>query len=335
MIIGLTGENCAGKSTVAEHLKKKSFYFYSLSDVIREELRAEGKAITRENLIEKGNALREVHGPGALGLRMVEKIQDDKNYVIDSIRNPAEVEELKKLGRFCLIYVTAPQEVRFKRTKKRQREEDPQTFDAFVEIEKIEMENEDKTKQNLVGTFALADKKINNAGSMNQLHDQIDTTLAEVSDEFKLNRPSWDEYFMSIAKVVATRSNCMKRKVAAIIVKDKRIVSTGYNGTPRGIKNCSDGGCPRCNSFAESGKNLEECVCSHGEENAIVQAAYHGISIKDTTIYTTFSPCIMCTKMIINAGIKEVVYNVDYPVAEVPMRLLKEAGVKVRQHKIE
>ncbi len=335
MIIGLTGENCAGKSTVAEHLKKKSFYFYSLSDVIREELRAEGKAVTRENLIEKGNALREAHGPGALGLRMVEKIQDDKNYVIDSIRNPAEVEELKKLGRFYLIHVTAPPEVRFKRTKKRQREEDPQTFDAFVEIEKIEMENEDKTKQNLVGTFALADKKINNAGSMNQLHDQIDITLAEVSDEFKLSRPSWDEYFMSIAKVVATRSNCMKRKVAAIIVKDKRIVSTGYNGTPRGIRNCSDGGCPRCNNFSESGKNLEDCVCSHGEENAIVQAAYHGISIKDTTIYTTFSPCIMCTKMIINAGIREVVYNVDYPVAEVPMKLLKEAGVKVRQHKIE
>ncbi len=335
MIIGLTGENCAGKSTVAEHLKKKSFYFYSLSDIIREELRAEGKAITRENLIEKGNALRQAHGPGALGLRMVEKIQEDKNYVIDSIRNPAEVEELKKLGRFYLIHVTAPQEVRFVRTKKRQREEDPQTFDAFVEIEKIEMENEDKTKQNLLGTFALADKKINNAGSMDRLHDQINATLAELSDEFKLIRPSWDEYFMSIAKVVATRSNCMKRKVAAIIVKDKRIVSTGYNGTPRGIKNCSDGGCPRCNNFTESGKGLEDCVCSHGEENAIVQAAYHGISIKNTTIYTTFSPCIMCTKMIINAGIKEVVYNVDYPVARVPMELLEEAGIKVRQHKIE
>ena len=120
----------------------------------------------------------------------------------------------------------------------------------------------------------------------------------------------------------------MKRKVAAVIVKDKRIISTGYNGTPRGTKNCSDGGCPRCNSFTQSGKNLDECVCSHGEENAIVQASYHGISIKDSIIYTTFSPCLLCTKMIINSGIKEVVYNVDYPVAETPMRLLKEAGVK-------
>jgi dCMP deaminase len=335
MIIGLTGENCAGKGAVAEYLMKKSFYYYSLSDAIREELKAEGKTITRGNLIKKGNELREKHGPGALGKKIVQKIQEDKNYVIDSIRNPAEVEELKKIGRFFLFYVTAPDEVRFERIKSRRREEDPQTFEAFLEIEKLEMENTDKTKQNLKGTIALADKKIVNEGDFRQLNDNIDLVLSELSDEFKLSRPGWDEYFMRIAKVVASRSNCVKRKVAAIIVKEKRIISTGYNGTPRGTRNCNESGCKRCNSFSESGKNLEECLCSHGEENAIVQASYHGISIKDSTIYTTFSPCLMCTKMIINAGIKEVVFNVDYPMAETPMKLLKEAGIKVRQHKIE
>lgn len=335
MIIGLTGENCAGKSTIAEYLKTKSFYYYSLSDVIREEVKAEGKQITRENLIKKGNELREKGGPGVLGRKIAEKIQEDKNYVIDSIRNPAEVEELKKLGRFFLFYVTAPPQTRFERIRKRQREEDPQTFEAFVEIEKLEMENADKTKQNLKATFALADKKLANDGSFSDLDDRVDALLAELSDEFRLSRPSWDEYFMKIAKMVATRSNCMKRKVAAIIVKDKRIISTGYNGTPRGTRNCSEGGCPRCNGFSESGKNLEECLCSHGEENAIVQASYHGISIKDSTIYTTFSPCLYCTRMIINAGIKEVVYNVDYPMAKTPMTLLKDAGVKVRQFKVE
>jgi dCMP deaminase len=335
MIIGLTGENCAGKSTVAEYLKKKSFYYYSLSDVIREEVKADGNPLTRENLIAKGNELRKRHGPGALGKRVAEKIQNDKNYVIDSIRNPAEVEELKKLGRFFLFHITAPSETRFERIKSRQREEDPQTYDAFVEIEKLEMENADKTKQNLKGTFALADKKITNDRSFSDLHEAIDSVLASISDEFSLSRPSWDEYFMKIAKMVATRSNCMKRKVAAIIVKDKRIISTGYNGTPRGTKNCSEGGCPRCNNFSEAGTKLDECLCSHGEENAIVQASYHGISIKDSTLYTTFSPCLYCTRMIINAGIKEVVYNVDYPMAETPLKLLKQAGVKVRQHKIE
>jgi dCMP deaminase len=335
MIIGLTGENCAGKSTVADYLKRKGFYYYSLSDIIREEVRAEGKAVSRENLIKKGNELRERFGPGILAKKLTQKIQGDKNYVIDSIRNPGEVEELRRLGRFFLFYITAPAEVRFGRIRARDREEDPRTFEAFLEIEKLEMENAEKTKQNLRQTFALADKTITNDGELSELYDDIDRALAAVSDQFKLSRPSWDDYFMGIAKVVASRSNCVKRKVAAVIVKDKRVISTGYNGTPRGTRNCSEGGCPRCNSFAESGKNLEECLCSHGEENAIVQASYHGISIKDSIVYTTFSPCLLCTKMIINAGIKEVVYNVDYPLAEMPMRLLRDAGVKVRQHKIE
>jgi dCMP deaminase len=335
MIIGLTGENCAGKSTIAEYLMKKGFYYYSLSDVIREEVKAEGKPVTRENLIRKGNELREKFGPGILGAKMASRVEKDKNYVIDSIRNPAEVDELRKLGRFFLFYVTASAEIRFERIKSRNREEDPQTYEAFLHIEKLEMENAEKTKQNLRGTFGLADKKIDNERDFTDLYDLVDKALAETSDQFRIVRPSWDDYFMGIAKMVAMRSNCVKRKVAAVIVKDKRIISTGYNGTPRGTKNCSEGGCPRCNNFSESGKNLEECLCSHGEENAIVQASYHGISIKDSIIYTTFSPCLMCTKMIINAGIKEVVYNVDYPVAETPLKLLRQAGIKIRQHRIE
>jgi dCMP deaminase len=333
MIIGLTGENCAGKSTVSEYLMKKGFYYYSLSDVIREELKAGGTPITRENLIEKGNSLREKFGPAILGKKIAQKLERDRNYVIDSIRNPAEVEELRKLGRFFLFYVTASGEARFERIKARGREEDPKTYEAFGHIEKLEMENAEKTKQNLKATFAMADQTITNDGDYNELYEKVDIALGAVSEEFKLSRPSWDEYFMDIARVVASRSNCIKRKVAAIIVKDKRIISTGYNGTPRGTRNCSEGGCPRCNNFSESGKNLEECLCSHGEENAIVQASYHGISIKDSTIYTTFSPCLMCTKMIINAGIKEVVYNMDYPLSETAMRLLKDAGVKARKHK--
>ncbi|OGP86983.1 MAG: cytidine deaminase [Deltaproteobacteria bacterium RBG_13_65_10] len=144
-------------------------------------------------------------------------------------------------------------------------------------------------------------------------------------------RPGWDEYFMGIAKVVASRSNCVKRKVAAIIVKDKRVISTGYNGTPRGTKNCNEGGCPRCNALTVSGANLDECLCSHAEENAITQAAYHGTSVKGAVLYSTYSPCLLCTKMIINSGITEVIYNVAYALPETSIRLLHEAGVKVRQ----
>ena len=144
------------------------------------------------------------------------------------------------------------------------------------------------------------------------------------------NRPGWDRYFMDIAHVAATRSNCSRRQVAAVLVRDRRIISTGYNGTPRGVKNCCDGGCPRCSSNAPSGSNLHECLCSHAEENAIVQAAYHGIAVKGATLYTTYSPCLLCAKMIINAGIVEVVYHEHYSIDDVSTRLLHEAGVAVR-----
>ena len=145
-----------------------------------------------------------------------------------------------------------------------------------------------------------------------------------------VERPDWDHYFMDIAETVATRSNCSRRHVAAVLVRDKRIISTGYKGTPRGITNCNEGGCPRCSSDAPSGEKLGECLCCHAEENSIVQAAYHGIMVAGATLYTTYSPCLLCSKMIINAGIKEVVYKQRYSIDSTSMRLLAEAGVKVR-----
>jgi dCMP deaminase len=175
----------------------------------------------------------------------------------------------------------------------------------------------------------LADVIVENNHSLDDFFEQIKKTIGAVAK--KKQRPSWDEYFLDIARAIAMRSNCVKRKVAALIIKDKRIISTGYNGTPRGVKNCSDGGCPRCNNLAEGGTKLDECLCSHAEENAITQAAYHGVAIKGSTIYTTFSPCLMCTKMIINSGIAEVVYQTEYPLNEVSENLLKEAGVSIRK----
>ena len=143
-------------------------------------------------------------------------------------------------------------------------------------------------------------------------------------------RPGLCRCCMDIAQVAAKRSNCSRRQVAAVLVRDKRIISTGYNGTPRGVRNCNEGGCPRCSSNAPSGSHLTECLCSHAEENAIVQAAYHGIMVKGSTLYTTFSSCLLCAKMIINAGIVEVVYHERYSIDSTSMALLSEAGVKVR-----
>jgi dCMP deaminase len=145
-------------------------------------------------------------------------------------------------------------------------------------------------------------------------------------------RPDWDTYFMEIAAVTATRANCSRRKVAAVVVSENRVISTGYNGTPRGVKNCFEGGCARCSGHAPSGSSLEECICVHAEQNAICQAAYYGTRLAGATIYVTISPCLTCAKMIINAGIREVVYGGDYAFTEQTERLLKEAKVKCRRY---
>ena len=143
-------------------------------------------------------------------------------------------------------------------------------------------------------------------------------------------RPGWDEYFMNMAKVASSRSNCSRRSVGAVIVKDKQVISTGYNGTPRGIKNCDEGGCPRCASDAKPGEDLGQCICSHAEENSIVQAAYHGVAVKGTTIYTTYCPCLLCAKMIINAGIKEVVFAEAYKFDDITKGLFEQTGIIFR-----
>ena len=333
MIVGLTGRNGSGKGEAVRFLQYKSFYPYSLSDVIREEVRMRGLEITRERLIEVGTELRTEGGTAVLAERILERIENDKNYVIDSFRHPDEVKAFKARSDFRLIFVEAEPEVRFQRVKDRGREKDATTVEEFLEIEGREVAAEDWHGQQLQAVEEVADFAINNNGSLGQLQEQISSLLQDLMRHFE--RPDWDEYFMKLAKVASLRSNCVKRKVAAVIVRDKRVVSTGYNGTPRGTKNCYEGGCPRCNSLADSGTRLEECLCSHGEENAITQAAYHGVSVKGSVLYTTFAPCLTCTKMIINAGIVEVVYNLEYPLNETSFKLLQESGVEFRQYQVE
>jgi len=332
MLIGLTGRNASGKGEVAKYLQKKSFYYYSLSNVIRDEIRLRGEEPTRDRLIIVGNELRQRYGATILAERVLAKIEDDKHYIIDSIRNPFEVEAFRAAKHFKLIRVEAPPETRYHRILSRQRESDPRTFEEFLALENREAEGDD-TSQNLVKVELMADHALTNDGVLEKLYAQIDELLPKLLRE--IQRPSWDEYFMNIAKVVASRSNCIKRKVAAIIVRDKRVISTGYNGTPRGTLNCNEGGCPRCNSMAASGTALDECLCSHGEENAIVQASYHGVSLKDAIIYSTFAPCLQCSKMIINSGIREVIYNMDYPLNESAFRLFQQAGVFIRKLKVD
>ncbi len=142
-------------------------------------------------------------------------------------------------------------------------------------------------------------------------------------------RPSWDEYFLEIACLISQRSTCLRRRVGAVLVKDKRILATGYNGVPSKIRHCSEVGCIREKMNVPSGERHELCRGLHAEQNAFLQAALHGTSVKDASLYSTTQPCVICAKMIINAGIKEIVIEGDYP-DKMSKDLLREAKIKVR-----
>ncbi len=144
----------------------------------------------------------------------------------------------------------------------------------------------------------------------------------------KDNRPSWEDYFMDIAVLVSKRSTCIRRSVGAVIIKDKRILSTGYNGAPSGISHCLDVGCLRETMDIPSGERHELCRGTHAEQNAIIQAALYGVSIKDATVFCTNLPCSICAKMIINAGIKKIVYLYGYA-DSMSRDMLEEADINL------
>lgn len=144
-----------------------------------------------------------------------------------------------------------------------------------------------------------------------------------------MNRPDFIEYFIDITKLVSKRSTCLRRSVGAIIVKDKRILATGYNGAPKGIKHCKDVGCIRSEFDIPSGERDELCRGVHAEQNAIIQSALYGVSIKDSMLFCTTLPCSICAKMIINAEIKEVIYSQNYN-NELTLKLFEESGVKLK-----
>ncbi len=145
-----------------------------------------------------------------------------------------------------------------------------------------------------------------------------------------MSRPSWDEYFMEISILASKRSTCLRRRIGALIVRDKRILSTGYNGPPSGLAHCEEVGCLRDEMRIPSGERQELCRGLHAEQNAIIQASLLGVSIRDSILYCTHQPCILCAKMIVNAGIKKVIFGGDYP-DKLAKKMLAEGKVKLRR----
>lgn len=168
----------------------------------------------------------------------------------------------------------------------------------------------------------------------NRLKENIENQLRVLQSQDSLTlvnpplRPYWDTYFMKLATLAASRSNCMKRRVGCVIVRECRVIATGYNGTPRHLTNCFHGGCPRCNDG--DSKNLHTCLCLHAEENALLEAGRDRVG-QNATLYCDTCPCLTCSVKIVQTGITEVVYSQTYRMDDASFKVLREAGIKVRQ----
>ncbi len=334
MIIGLTGMYCSGKDSVAELLVKKGFMHFSLSDLIRDELGRRGVDVTRDNLIKVANDLRETYGHSILGERAIEKMKGKEgDFVISSIRHPAEVKALKKDGHFFLVEVRAPLKVRFKRIKERKRENDPKTLEGLKKQEQLESQ-ESGPGQQLTNVIKLANTVLLNNETILELAKKVNKILEDLREKTekmpRYIRPSWDEYFMGIVDAVSKRATCDRGRTAVAIVKDKRIISTGYVGSPMGAPHCDDTGHLIKKVIHEDGSISQHCMrTNHAEVNAVALAARNGVAIDGATLYCKLAPCYTCAKMIINAGIKRVVCQKRYHGDNESYGLFKQTGIQI------
>lgn len=313
LYIGLTGPMGSGKGEIGKILEPKGFKYISLSDMVRKEATQRGVLNERPKLQDLGNEMRQAEGAGVLGKRVREEIlQSGENlWVIDGVRNPAEIVELRQLPEFRLVGVTAERDVLVQRVLSRQDTGDSQSeVEIMDQLEREHGRGEPEDGQQVAKCIDQADFLILNEGTLVDLQQKTEHFLGLLNGS---DRPTFDEIFMEVAYSWAKRATCLRRKVGAVLAKEKQQLTTGYNGAPTGLPHCAElGGCLREKLGIPSGQRHEICRGTHAEQNAITQAAKLGINIEGGTIYTNTFPCVICTKMILNAGIKKVVYDATY-----------------------
>jgi dCMP deaminase len=311
MIVGLTGYMGSGKGEIAKRLQQKGFNYISLSDMVREEATKQNLEHTRENLQKVGNALRAEHGAGVLAMKARSKITPGEDWVVDGIRNPACIEQLRELPDFKVLGVTANSDLLVDRILERRRgglDMDRET--VMTKLNKERGEGEPPEGQQVKKCLDQVDHLILNEGTLEDLDTKFEHFIKLWNGEA---RPTFDEIFMEISYTWAKRATCLRRGVGAVIAKDGQQLTAGYNGAPRTVPHCAEvGGCLREKMGIPSGKCHEICRGTHAEQNAITQAAKFGINIEGGTLYCNTFPCVICTKMILNAGITKVVYDSDY-----------------------
>ncbi|KAI3326048.1 cytidine deaminase-like protein [Xylariaceae sp. AK1471] len=364
MLIGICGAKCAGKRTVAQYLVEhhgfKKLHIEKQKpgesqDGIAEsesesEPEANGTQATPESYTKSSKdgsttrtlALRPKNGtkiPPPHTFASVEDLLDfvtkhwRSRWVTTDVHNEAALDALSRRPFFILISVDAPVTVRWRRHQRRHQQLHHSNQQGCISLEDFVAESDADLYDANAGVLPLmsraAIRLLNTSDSLAHLYATLGKL--DLTDGDRL-RPSWDSYFMALASLAARRCNCMKRAVGCVLVDSKRrVISTGYNGTPRNLTNCMEGGCPRCNSGdVSSGVSLATCLCLHAEENALLEAGRERIR-DGSVLYCNTCPCLTCSIKIVQVGISEVVYSQGYSMDGETARVFLSAGVRLRQ----
>ncbi|KAK8056870.1 Deoxycytidylate deaminase [Apiospora rasikravindrae] len=348
MLLGVCGSKCAGKSTVAQYLiEHHGFQRLHLSasgpteESVSDSLQEDGST---NQLPVRGKASPPAHSFTSATdlLDFVTKYWRSR-WVTTDIHDEAVLDVLSRRPFFILVSVDAPIIIRWRRYQARNSNSSPSSSSSSPatassspptasSLEEFIAESDDHLYSGSSGVLPLISRAtvrlLNTSSSLAHLYatlGKLDLTNPE-----RL-RPSWDNYFMSLASLAAQRSNCMKRAVGCVLVgRERRVISTGYNGTPRGIRNCGEGGCARCNAGMGSGAALATCLCLHAEENALLEAGRERIR-DGSVLYCNTCPCLTCSIKIVQVGISEVVYSQGYSMDGETAEVFRSAGVKLRQ----
>ncbi|KAF1963775.1 hypothetical protein CC80DRAFT_433623 [Byssothecium circinans] len=328
MFIGLCGAICAGKTSIASYLvEEHQFKRLHLKRTITTPAVEKSASNAFVPLPEPSPIDARYSFPDAESLLAFVTLRWRERWVTTDIWDERVLDTL--LGRpfFLLVSVDAPVSIRWQRFKDRcaANQLTPPTLEEFV------VRDDEYLYASGTGLQALFRRASLQLLNSNTLLPPLYSALKalDLPNESRL-RPSWDQYFMQLADLAAHRCNCMKRRVGCVIVREKRVISTGYNGTPRGMTNCNEGGCPRCNNATKGGVDLSACLCLHAEENALLEAGRDRIG-ENAILYCNTCPCLTCSVKITQAGISEVVYRQGYLVDTKTAEIFAESGVRLRQ----
>ena len=326
--IGITGTLGAGKGTIVDYLvQRHGFAHFSVRAFITEEIRRRGLEVNRDTMTLVGNDLRARHSASWIVEQLYEQAAASGcNCIIESVRTPGEVQALRGKPNFCLFAVDADPKLRYQRAVLRGSETDHIDYDTFLANEAREMDNPDPAKQNLAYCIAHADYSFDNGGTIEHLHQQVEQVLSKLLHR----RPSWDEYFMQLARTVAERATCDRGRSGCVIVKDRQLLVSGYVGSPSGLPHCDEVGHLFRQTIDADGHVSTHCVRTvHAEQNAICQAARRGIALDGATLYCRMTPCRTCAMLIINCGIRRVVCERKYHAGAESEELFRQAGIQI------